>query len=109
MKALIYLTKRSLINNLKQACRKPLTLILLIFGIAYGIFVVAMLGILVLSIHIDSPNGLLAVLIIWSIYGFLGNFMAYSTRKGFSSGPPTRTSYFRHRSARSWCCLRAPG
>ena len=31
MKALIYLTKRSLINNLKQACRKPLTLILLIF------------------------------------------------------------------------------
>ena len=80
MKALIYLTKRSLINNLKQACRKPLTLILLIFGIAYGIFVVAMLGTLALTIHIDSPKGLLAVLIIWSIYGFVGNVMGYSSR-----------------------------
>ena len=58
MKALIYLTKRSLINNLKQACRKPLTLILLIFGIVYGIFVVAMLGGLALAVHIDSPKGL---------------------------------------------------
>ena len=87
MKALIYLTKRSLINNLKQACRKPLTLILLIFGIAYGIFVVAMLGTLALTIHIDSPKGLLAVLIIWSIYGFLGNFMSYSSRKGILFRP----------------------
>lgn len=87
MKALIYLTKRSLINNLKQACRKPLTLILLILGIAYGIFVVAMLGTLALTIHIDSPKGLLAVLIVWSIYGFLGNFMAYSSRKGILFRP----------------------
>ena len=88
MKALIYLTKRSLINNLKQACRKPLTLILLIFGIVYGIFVVAMLGGLALAVHIDSPKGLLAVLIVWSIYGFLGNFMSYSSGRGFSSGLP---------------------
>lgn len=87
MKALIYLTKRSLVNNLRQAGRKPATLILLIFGILYGIFVIGMLGILMLTIHIDSARGLLAILTVWSIYGFLGNFMAYSSRKGIIFRP----------------------
>ena len=40
MKALIYLTKRSFINNMKKAVHKPSTLIALIFGIAYGIFII---------------------------------------------------------------------
>ena len=82
MKALIYLTKRSFINNLKRAVRKPSTLIALIFGIVYGVFIVFSLGGLAVSIHIDSTKGLLAILTVWSIYGILGNFMAYSSRKG---------------------------
>ena len=82
MKALIYLTKRSFINNLKRAVRKPSTLIALIFGIVYGVFIVFSLGSLAVSIHIDSTKGLLAILTVWSIYGILGNFMAYSSRKG---------------------------
>ncbi|KAA8501220.1 hypothetical protein FNY66_08915 [Mediterraneibacter catenae] len=87
MKALIYLTKRSFINNLKRAVRKPSTLIAMIFGIVYGIFVVFGLGTLVVSVHIDSANGLLAILAVWSIYSVLGNFMMYSSRKGIIFRP----------------------
>ena len=87
MKALIYLTKRSFINNLKRAVRKPSTLIALIFGIVYGIFIIFSLGTLAVSVHIDSVNGLLAILSVWSIYGILGNFMAYSSRKGIIFRP----------------------
>lgn len=87
MKALIYLTKRSFINNLRQAVKKPVTLILMIFGIMYGIFVIGILGTLMLTVHIDSARGLLAILTVWSIYGFLGSFMSYSSRKGIIFRP----------------------
>lgn len=82
MKALIYLTKRSFINNLKRAVTKPSTLIALIFGIAYGVFIIFSLGIMAIGVHIDSAKGLLAILTVWSIYEIFGNFLAYSSRKG---------------------------
>ena len=44
MRALMYLTRRSLVNNLKKAVQKPSTLIALIFAIGYGIFIVVSLG-----------------------------------------------------------------
>ena len=87
MKALIYLTKRSFINNLKRAVRKPSTLIALIFSIAYGIFLIISLGTLAVGVHIDSAKGLLAILAVWSIYSVLGNFMMYSSRKGIIFRP----------------------
>ena len=87
MKALIYLTKRSFINNLKRAVTKPTTLIALIFGIAYGAFVIFGLGVMAIGVHIDSVKGLLAVLTIWSIYDTFGNFLGYSSRKGIIFRP----------------------
>lgn len=87
MRALIYLTKRSFINNLKKAVRKPSTLIALIFGIVYGIFIIVSLGTLAVEIRMDSVRGLLIVLTVWSIYSVLGNFMAYSSRKGIIFRP----------------------
>ena len=44
MKALIYLTKRSFINNIKKAVKKPTTLIALIFGVVYAIFILFFIG-----------------------------------------------------------------
>ena len=87
MKALIYLTKRSFINNLKRAVKKPSTLIALIFGIVYGVFIIFSLG-----THGDRRThrfgkGLLAVLSVWSIYGNSGNFLGYSSRKGIIFRP----------------------
>ena len=81
MKALIYLTKRSFINNLKRALTKPSTMIALIFGIVYGVFIIFSLGIMAIGVHIDSAKGLLAILTVWSIYEIFGNFLGYSSRK----------------------------
>lgn len=87
MKALIYLTKRSFINNMKKAVKKPTTLIALIFGVAYGIFILFSLAGLAVSIRINSVKGLLIILTVISIYLTLGNFMGYSSRKGILFRP----------------------
>ena len=87
MRALMYLTKRSLMNNLKKAVHKPSTLIALTFAIVYGIFIVFSLGTLAVTIRMDSVRGLLIILTVWSIYATLGNFMAYSSRKGIIFKP----------------------
>ena len=83
----MYLTKRSLMNNLKKAVHKPSTLIALIFAIVYVIFIVFSLGTLAVTIRMDSVRGLLIILTVWSIYATLGNFMAYSSRKGIIFKP----------------------
>ena len=82
MRALFYLTKRSFINNLKKAVRKPTTLIALILGAAYAVFVAFSLVTLAVGIRMDSVQGLVIIVTIWTIYITLGNFMAYSGRKG---------------------------
>ncbi|HJB00822.1 MAG TPA: putative ABC exporter domain-containing protein [Candidatus Mediterraneibacter merdavium] len=87
MKALIYLTKRSFINNMKKAVKKPTTLIALIFAVAYGIFILFSLATLAVTIRIDSVRGLMIILTATSIYLTLGNFMAYSSRKGIIFRP----------------------
>ncbi|HIZ80933.1 MAG TPA: putative ABC exporter domain-containing protein [Candidatus Mediterraneibacter pullistercoris] len=87
MKALIYLTKRSFINNMKRAVKKPSTLIALIFGIVYGIFIIVTLGSLAVTVKFDSAYGLIVILTLWSIYMTLGNFMSYSSRKGIIFRP----------------------
>ena len=103
MKALIYLTKRSFINNLKRAVKKPSTLIALIFAVVYGGFVIFSLGIMAIGVHIDSPKGLLAVLAVWSIYGIFGNFLGYSSRKGIIFRPAHAHFVFTAPIDRSWC------
>lgn len=87
MKALIYLTRRSFVNNLKKAVRKPTTLIALIFGIAYGIFLIVTLGGLAAVLRMDSVKGLVIIMTVWTIYITLANFMSYSSRKGILFRP----------------------
>ena len=82
MKALMYLTKRSFVNHIKRAVRKPVTLIALIFGVAYGIFLLFMLAGLAVGLRLDSASGLLIIMTVWAIYISLSNFMMYSSRKG---------------------------
>ena len=87
MRALMYLTRRSLVNNLKKAVHRPSTLIALIFGIVYGIFVVISLGGLAAGIRMNSVRGLVIIITVWSIYSTFGNFMGYSSRKGILFRP----------------------
>ena len=87
MRALMYLTRRSLVNNLKKAVHRPSTLIALIFGIVYGIFVVISLGGLAAGIRMNSVRGLVIIITVWSIYSTFGNFMGYSSRIGILFRP----------------------
>lgn len=82
MKALIYLSWRSFVNNVKKAVKKPITLILLIFLAAYAVFVCISLGRMVTELRFDSVQGLVALVSVWTIYIFLCNLFGYSSRKG---------------------------
>lgn len=82
MKALMYLTKRSFINNLKKALHKPATLLLMIFLTAYAVFIMFGLGILVRDLHFNSVKGLVVVATLWTLYIFLANFLSYASKKG---------------------------
>ncbi len=82
MKALMYLTKRSFINNMKKAVRKPTTLLLIVFLTGYGIFITWTLAMLAKEMHFDSPQGLVVIVTLWTLYIFLADFLAYASRKG---------------------------
>ena len=82
MKALIYLTGRSFVNNLKKAVKKPVTLLLLIFFLAYAVVVCLFLGQIAVELRFDSVKGLVVLLSVWTIYTFLTNLYGYSSRKG---------------------------
>lgn len=62
MKALIYLTGRSFVNNLKKAVKKPVTLLLLIFFLAYAVVVCLFLGQIAVELRFDSVKGLVVLL-----------------------------------------------
>lgn len=82
MKALLYLTKRSFINNLKKAVKKPASLLVMIICIVYAIFLAVMLGQLVTKIHFSSAKGLTVIITLWTLYIFLSNFAGYASKKG---------------------------
>ena len=82
MRALLYLTWRSFVNSVKRALKKPVTLILIIFLGVYAAYVLFVLGRLVTELRFDSADGLIALVSVWSIYIFLADFIAYSSRKG---------------------------
>lgn len=82
MKALMYLTKQSFINNLKKALHKPVSLLLMIFLSVYAVFIVFGLGMLVRDLHFNSVKGLVIVVTLWTLYIFFANFLSYASRKG---------------------------
>ena len=99
MKALIYLIKRTAANNLKKAVRKPTTLLALIFGAAYGIFLIVMLGTLAVTVRIDSVQGLVILVTVWTIYITVGTLCPMLLEKESCFGRLILSSYFTLRSA----------
>ncbi|OUP83763.1 hypothetical protein B5F07_09315 [Lachnoclostridium sp. An169] len=87
MKALFYLAKRSFVNHIKMALKKPLTLIIFVFGVAYAIFIIMALASFASMIRLDSVQGLVIIMTVWSIYITLADFMTYSGRKGILFRP----------------------
>lgn len=87
MKALVYLTWRSFVNNIRRAVKKPATLLLMLFLVVYAVYVVFVIGKLVTELHFDSAEGLIALISVWTIYMFFSNFIGYSSRKGIIFRP----------------------
>lgn len=67
--------------------KKPVTLLLIIFLVAYAVFCLLMIGHLVTDLRFDSAKGLIALLSVWTIYMFFSNFIGYSSRKGIIFRP----------------------
>ena len=87
MRALWYLTRKSLVNQLKKAVKKPVTLLVILFCAAYAVFLAIGLGTLVTQLRFDSAKGMVIILTVWSLYMFLLNFKAYASRKGILFRP----------------------
>ena len=81
MRALLYLTKRSMINNLKKAVKKPLTLLVVLACAAYAVFLAVMLAELAVQMKFDSAKGMVIILPGRSWYLFLLKFMSYASRE----------------------------
>lgn len=87
MKALIYLTKKTFVNQLKKAVKKPTTVLALIFGIAYGIFILFSFGVMAVSFRLSSVQGLVIIISVWTIYTMSANMIVYASRKGIIFKP----------------------
>lgn len=93
MRALLYLTKRSMINNLKKAVKKPLTLLVVLACAAYAVFLAVMLAELAVQMKFDSAKGMVIILTVWSLYLFLLNYVICIQKRN-SFPPGTCTFYF---------------
>ena len=76
-----------MINNLKKAVKKPLTLLVVLACAAYAVFLAVMLAELAVQMKFDSAKGMVIILTVWSLYLFLLNFMSYASRKGILFRP----------------------
>ena len=84
MKALLYVTKRSLMNNLKRAVRKPATLFLILFCIGYAIFLIQIGITAARKLRFDSAKGLVVLVInLGSLCIFCRFFKLCIEKRGF--------------------------
>ena len=82
MRALLYMSKRKWLNKLKQLKKKPASLILAVFLVAYfGFLIVVGIGAL-MQADFETPYWLLAALTVWAFYNFFIDFATYAKRKG---------------------------
>lgn len=87
MKALLYVTKRSFINKVKKASKKPLTYLALVAIVAYIVLISVTLTVSIKEGHFGTKYGMLVILTIWTFYSFFMNFSSYGRRKGIIFRP----------------------
>lgn len=82
MGALLYLTKRTFLNNLKKALKKPVTFLYLILGAAYAVMLIYGFGVLAYKGNFATEKGIIYVLTVWIYLAFCSNFISYAKLKG---------------------------
>ena len=87
MNSFVYLYKRTIINRIKKALRKPITYIYIVFIVAYAFFAFAGMSTGVKGVNIDSPENMAIVLSLIVFFMIPANIISYSKRKGLLFRP----------------------
>ena len=91
MNAIFYLYRRSFVNKAKRAFRKPMTYLMLVIIIIYGIVIPMSLSKNIEQLGdwgITTPEGMTAILTVFAFWVMPANLLSYAKRKGllFKSG-----------------------
>lgn len=82
MRALFYLTKRTLINRVKKAVRRPATYLYLALAVFYIVSILVAFGSLAVAGGIAYREGIVYVMTVWIYFVFCANFLSYAKLKG---------------------------
>lgn len=82
MGSFAYLFKRTMVNRIKKALKKPLTYVFIIFILIYVVSLIGTVGMWVDEFKIDTSENFAIIMSIVVIYLLPGNFIAYTKRKG---------------------------
>ncbi len=87
MKALWYVTKRSMVNQIKKAIKKPVTYLILAVALLYvflfGSFFIGWRE----SGSFTSERSLVTILTVGTVFTFFSNFVTYAKKKGIIFKP----------------------
>ncbi len=87
MKGLIYLYKRTVINSVKRALRRPVTYFWLVFAACYLALMVFGFSTMIQEANFDTPENIVTILSIIIFAMIPGNIISYSKRKGLLFRP----------------------
>ena len=82
MKALIYLLKTTLKNNIKKALRRPITYFWILFVVIYAVIVPLGARSLIEGFNLDTPQGMVILVTVFCFWLLPANIISYSKRKG---------------------------
>lgn len=87
MRALWYLTKRSSINRLKRALRKPVSWLYIILIAVYAAVIMMGFGTLAETGGVEDKRGIVYLMTVWIYFIFCSNFLSYAKLKGIIFRP----------------------
>lgn len=87
MKGMIYLYRRTIINRIKKALKRPMTYVAVVFIIAYAAMISFSVYVSAKEADIASPENLVTLLSITILVMLPGNIISYARRKGLLFRP----------------------
>ena len=84
MGAIGYLYRRTLVNRIKMALRRPITYFYIVVILFYIVVMPFSIKVWTEQFSIDSPEGLTGVLTVFAFWLVPGNLIAFAKRKGRS-------------------------
>lgn len=82
MDSLIYLRKKSFKNKFQKAIKRPITYVFLLFIVFYAVFLPVGLYKVLVQYDLDTPQGMLLLVIVFCFWMLPGNLISYTKRRG---------------------------